>query len=264
MNLEALFEKYLREYLSANRGIIGRLEDALPDIYAEWTATPRAELGGKTPRGYVDGVTDVRELAELTLANVAKGGEPAPVAADKLVATPAAAAALIELLEGEGDEKVRMTAAELLDRMNKLPLGSCVEIVFDPDTPASLREALTERLKYDGAAVKRELLARVGETEGEAKKVLAELLVSTGVTDDRVYVLLTELLSEPGCLPLACQLLADYGDPRAIEPLIDIAAKCAYADFIEVRSAVERLGGDLPLRFDFEGDPTYKKIKGKL
>ena len=264
MNLESLFEIYLREYLSANRGIIGRLEDTLPDIYAQWTNERLPQLGGKTPREFISGITDVKELAELALANVAKGGEPAPVAADKLVETPSAALVLADILEGDGDEKVRMAVAELLDRMDKLPLGSCAEIVFDPDTPAALRESLVERLKYDGAAIKRELLARVGETEGEAKKVLADLLVSAGVTDDRVYVLLTELLNEPGCLPLACQLLADYGDPRAIEPLIEIASKCPYADFIEVRSAVERLGSDLPLRFDFEGDPTYKKIKGEL
>lgn len=265
MNFEELFEKYLREYLTANRGKIGRLDDILPAVYEKWAETPSTALNGRTPRAYVDAITDGKELAALALANVRRGGEPAPVAADKLARTPAAAPALTEILDDPNeDEKVRIAASELLCRMEKLPLADCTTLVFDPDTPELLREALIDRLKYDGADIRRELLARVGETEGEAKKILAELLVGAGVTDDRVYLLLTELLDEPGCLPLACQLLADYGDERAIGPLAELAGKCVYADYIEVRNAVERLGGDLPLRFDWEGDPTYKKIRGEL
>lgn len=264
MNLEVLFEKYLREYLSKNGGIIGQLEDALPRIYQKWADAPCAALGGKTPRAYVDGIADERTLTELAFANVKRGGEPAPVALDKLIEMPSASPVLIDLLESVGDEKTRIAAAETLDRMNKLPLAACVELVFDSDTPTALRESLVGRLKYDGEAIKRELLARVGETEGEARKILAELIVGSGVTDDRVFTMLTEMISDEGSLPFTCQLLADYGDPRAIEPLSEISETCVYSDYIEVRNAVERLGGNLPLRFNFDGDPTYKKIKGDL
>lgn len=263
MNLESLFEKYLREYLSANKGILGRLEDKLPDVYAEWTETPLAELSGKTPRAYVDGIDDVHALIDVAMKNVPRGGEPAPVAVDRLEKMPDAVPSLVRLLDGGGDEKVRAAAAEILDRMNRLPLVGCVDIVFDPDTPVALRETLVQRLKYDGDAIKQALLSRIGETEGESKKILAEMLVDSGVTDDRVYALLNELLVGSDCLPLACRLIADYGDPRAIEPLSEIAGGCVYADYIEVRNAVERLGGDLPLRFNWDGDPTYNKIRGE-
>ena len=52
------------------------------------------------------------------------------------------------------------------------------------------------------------------------------------------------------------------GDDRALEPLLDAAEgeDISYIDFIEVRNAIERLGGEAPVR-DFSGDPTYAAVK---
>lgn len=261
MNLENLFEKYLRAYFASHPGSMTDPEDVLPTVYNEWADKPETELGD-TPRNYVKKLTDADELIGMAAESVKKGGEPSPIVIDRIVELPQAAPALVAVLDGEADERVRALAVELLSRMDKLPVGTALELVFDPSTPDLLREALIDRLKYTDN-VGYSLLDRIGTTDGESKKILAELLVGSGVVDDRVFALLLELLNAGDCLPYAAQLLGEYGDERAIEPLSALAETAVYADYIELRNAVEMLGGNLTLRFDFDGDPTYNKIKNR-
>ena len=176
MNLEKLFEKALRAYFAAHRVSRDGLEDAVADAYADWSDKPLDELDGKTPREYVAAVTDPAEIAEGALAGVRNGGEPSPLFADRVAEVPAASARLTEVLESDEPERVRVAAAELLHRAGAVPVETYIDLVFDPDTPDNLRETLIEQLEYtDGAAGP--LLARLGEAEGENRKILAELLL---------------------------------------------------------------------------------------
>ena len=52
------------------------------------------------------------------------------------------------------------------------------------------------------------------------------------------------------------------GEGGALEALLDVAESddVTYIDFIEIRSAIERLGSEAPVR-DFSNDPTYKAVK---
>ena len=56
--------------------------------------------------------------------------------------------------------------------------------------------------------------------------------------------------------------LAKLDDDHALEALLDVAESddVTYIDFIEIRSAIERLGSEAPVR-DFSNDPTYKAVK---
>ena len=105
------------------------------------------------------------------------------------------------------------------------------------------------------------MIPRIGETEGNARFILAELLAGSGVHDDRIFELLIEVLEVN--IPYGAQLLSAYDDPRAIELLSEKAETCDYADYIELRNAVEALGGELTLRFNWDNDSSYKKIKGE-
>ena len=56
--------------------------------------------------------------------------------------------------------------------------------------------------------------------------------------------------------------LGKLGDDRALEPLMDAAEgnDINYVDFIEIRNAIERLGGEAPIR-EFNDDPTYQAVQ---
>ena len=56
-------------------------------------------------------------------------------------------------------------------------------------------------------------------------------------------------------------LLEKLGDPRALPVLIAAANEenCRYMDFIELRAAIEELGGEAPER-EFYDDPEYEAL----
>ena len=263
MNIEKLFEKELRAYFTSHRGISAdKLDDVTQKLYEKWSDTPCAELGGKTPRQYVESIDDVKTLVSLALESVRGGGEPAPLYVERISRMPHASNELKEILLSSEKESVRIVASELLDRIGDTPVSDYVEIVFDPDTPTDLRETLISRLEgEDGLA--EILIPRISETEGGAKFILAELLARSGEVDERIYELLIGLLDEKGAVAYVSQLLSAYGDPRAIEKLSMIAETCDYADYIDIRNAVEELGGELALRLSWDNDASYKKIKGE-
>ena len=56
--------------------------------------------------------------------------------------------------------------------------------------------------------------------------------------------------------------MAKLEDDHALEALLDVAESddVSYTDFIEIRSAIERLGSEAPVR-DWSHDPTYRAFK---
>ena len=76
-----------------------------------------------------------------------------------------------------------------------------------------------------------------------------------------VYTL-SRFKESPSERALFAGYLAKLGDDRALEALLDVAESddVKYIDFIEIRSAIERLGSEAPVR-DFSNDPTYKAVK---
>lgn len=264
MNLESLFEKELRAYFGTHKGLDpDKIDDIAIAVYNEWSDKPCAELGGKSPRTFVAEIDDPGALIDGAMESVRRGGEPSPLYAERIASMPAAVSKLTEVLSDPAEsEAVRTAAAQMLSRAEKLPTREFIELVFDPDTPTDLRETLIDRLKYE-KDISGALIERIPETEGESKMILAELLVSTGVTDDRIFEMLVGMLDDRVSLPFASQLLAEYGDPRAIEKLSELAETCDYADYTELRNAVEMLGGELTLRLNWDGDGTYKIIKGE-
>ncbi len=264
MDPEKLFHEFLRKKITYRGGISpAELEDAVGKYYEEWENTPCADFGGLSPRGYYESIKDPRELAGM-LKDALKKGDAPPVLTERLVKLDGADDALCDiLLDGNADEKTRLAAADLLNARDGVPVETYIECVFDPDTPETLRETLIGRLEECGERTAEPLIRRIEETEGEAKTILAELLVYSQARDDRIYEFLIGLIDDGIALPFALDMLGRYGDERAIEKLTELAKTCDYADFTDIRNAVEMLGGELDVKRDFSQDATYKKIKGE-
>ena len=69
-------------------------------------------------------------------------------------------------------------------------------------------------------------------------------------------------LREEEHVALFASLLGKLGDERAIPALLDAMQnrEINYLDYIEVRNAIEALGGDAPEERDFTGDPYYESL----
>ncbi|MBQ8427002.1 MAG: hypothetical protein IJX16_04495, partial [Clostridia bacterium] len=132
------------------------------------------------------------------------------------------------------------------------------------DYSETIRELATERLSNLADTVKEEILAQFNEVDDVKKACLTEIL-SNASKDDRVFeLLINEFLRNATQVPLYANYLAKYGDERALPFLLTAIEneKISYADFEELRFAIEALGGEYNKSRDFSLDKTYKKIKG--
>ncbi len=260
---KTVFREYFRERLRKT-GAMPKgedFEDFLAECSADWENEPCAEYGGKTPREYFGGITDPDELARIFEQDVKEGGEPLAVIADRLAGMPEAKSVLCRMVSDGDNENVREAAADILHAANEVPVSEFAEIIFDPDTPAGLRERLTDILSQTDNVCSA-LAWRIDDAEGTDALILAEILVESGAVSDGVFSLLMRLTDNADTLPRALQLIASYGDDRALPRLKEVAETCDYAMFTDVRSAVEALGGELDCDRDWSSDATFAAIKG--
>ena len=132
------------------------------------------------------------------------------------------------------------------------------------DYSESIRELATESLSDIADQVKEEILSQFNEVDDVRKACLTEIL-SNASKDDRVFeLLINEFLRNVTQIPLYANYLAKYGDDRALPFLLTAIEneKISYADFEELRFAIEALGGEYNKSRDFSSDKSFKKIKG--
>ena len=107
-----------------------------------------------------------------------------------------------------------------------------------------------------------ERLVVAENAESDVKTIVAEILLSSEM-DERTFALLCVLFSSGENIPLYSHYLGMYGDERAAEMLYRALDNCNYAEYIEIKNAIERLGGIVDDARDFSDDPTYSLIKSK-
>ena len=98
-------------------------------------------------------------------------------------------------------------------------------------------------------------------------KEIAEIVQAKGecaiVGKKQVFELAVRLFKEnPMRRALFASYLAKLGDERALPVLMEAAMdeKCKYMDFIELRNAIEMLGGEAPKKEFFE-DEEYAALR---
>ena len=95
--------------------------------------------------------------------------------------------------------------------------------------------------------------------------MLVEILANYKGRKD-IFLLLVSYFYRGEDVALFARLLGSYGDEAAIDILKSFAKQFEdelnYNEFMEIRNAVEELGGDFDLNTDFSNDPFYRYLKG--
>lgn len=120
-----------------------------------------------------------------------------------------------------------------------------------------------EYLLEDCEPVVDEMVERFAVAEGETGKMLIEILAEYK-GNPAVYMGLVSYLYRGEDVALYARLLGKYGDERAIDVLKSFAEEydLDYNEYMEVRNAVEELGGYFEDDRDFSDDPFYRYLKG--
>lgn len=138
-----------------------------------------------------------------------------------------------------------------------------LDLLTDESKPYEQRLEAYEYLLEDCEPVVDEMVERFAVAEGETGKMLIEILAEYK-GNPAVYMGLVSYLYRGEDVALYARLLGKYGDERAIDVLKSFAEEydLDYNEYMEVRNAVEELGGYFEDGRDFSDDPFYRYLKG--
>lgn len=268
IDLEHLFHHYVADHLHK----AGELdEDAAGEmaekLYAEWADAPCAALDGCSPRAWFARLDTPEALVEALTAYARADMEPPELLLDRFFDVGAVCAAPLEALARNAGESVALRA-QALDLLNGLDEARAVRTAIDAVLAARESNAFCElaaeilagRVDADVAA---RLLDGYDAAPDFARTLILEALCNFP-GDARVYERMLEMLkNRPEQRADAARLLGRYGDARAIEPLkalLDLT-DIGYYEYMEVRNAVEALGGEVENEREFYGDPDYEYLR---
>ncbi|MDR0425651.1 MAG: hypothetical protein LBH24_00610 [Clostridiales bacterium] len=266
-DFDKLFETYLKNWYRAHAddGMTPEeLEDKLPEIYAEWAERPEALLSGETPAGYFAKIQDPGTLLALLIESGRTGEGACALLIDRMAEVEGTTVLLARAIEDGSirGELLTETMNILVELSGKHPLKTYAAWLVEDGVDEGQRELAAEILTDHAAEAAPFLFPLIEAADDEQCELLAQVLAAAP-KDERTYRLLERLFLSRRGLPLAASLIAKYGDERLVGVLYPALDDCNYMEFIEIRNAVEALGGTVDEDYrDFSDDAYYKLLKG--
>jgi len=268
INFDEHFADFMSEWTKNHQDqyeSFDEMEEDMPRIYMAFLNTRAKWLGNVTPGAYFTQFEDPKVLVDW-MAQYCEEGVPVP---DLLLEQITAVGRpcekrLLELLKDEdASEEARMIAVNLLREMESpLPKMLYIHWQLDRDGRDELKDNALESLTEMGECVVQPILQELPKANKDGEEALLEVL-SHFPGNEQIFRLAIKLFRErKEKRALFAGYLCKLGDDRALPDLIGAAGeeKLPYLDFIEIRNAIEELGGVCPER-DYDDDPEYEALK---
>ncbi|MBE5732663.1 MAG: hypothetical protein E7353_06455 [Clostridiales bacterium] len=262
IDFDQLFTEYLQQWMENNSSLTpDEMEDKAVSLFDEWKEIVYEELGGISPKQYFEKITSPKELVQMLVSIAEEGNSPSALLLDRIAETDCNEE-LSKVINGDYSAEVKIEAINLLSEIGaNHPLNKYVEILADENEDEGLRELCVEVMSQDANSVSEALYSLLPNAGYALKGLIAEILVNAK-QDERTYVLLEDLFKNGNNVPLYAGFIGKYGDERAMMYLYKALDNCNYADFTEIRNAIEQLGGTVDDEYrDFSSDPYYKALK---
>lgn len=265
IDIDKLFDDYISDYVYKNIGKVKpeEIENQMPVLYEKFGRESLKELDGKTPKTYYESYS-AKELLNCLKEHLIKGVSVSDFLCEAIINNGDSPKEICGQLLNDNNEQYVLYLMNILCDINaKPPLNRYVEFLL-LDYPESISELASESLRDFATEVKDILLESYPEQDKSTKEKIADIL-SCSEKDERVFNLLIEAFKErEDNIPLYCAYLSKYGDERALPFLLQTIERqdISYADFEELRFAIESLGGEYTKQRDFSKDKTFSKIKG--
>lgn len=268
IDFDRQFARYLRAWMASHEDEYenpDQMEAEMPQVYADFLATPADWLAGRCPGDYFDQWDDPQPLLDWMEAYVDKRVSLPDMLLNRIAALgPAAEQPLMALLVATDSLEKKMLAITLLRELGSLlPMQLYVDWQQDRGLDDELCDNALESLEQMGEAARQMLLEGLEGASLNGKEALLSLL-SRFPPEDRVLEELLRLLTlRPERRAVLAAYLGRLGDERALPMLCSeaLAEDLKYLDYIELRSAIEALGGEAPER-EFFDDPEYDALMG--
>lgn len=264
IDIDALFEKYFRNFVMKNSGRFteDELEDKVGEIYSKFGSTPLKELGNESPKNYFANMTDA-EIVSALRDSVKNDVSVSDFLCDELTEREGVFDSLVAMISTEFNDELSTYCVNII-RFNKRvrdAYKTMLTALCDSKCGVSLAETITEVLKEDADAVKSDILS-VFDSALSAKKYFTEILSACGIDDDVTNVLIRQFVENKDEYSINAGYLGKYGDDRALPVLYDVIKKdnLPYLDYKEIKLAIEELGGEVDDSANYKDDAVYKKL----
>ncbi|MDE7372543.1 MAG: hypothetical protein K2N18_00610, partial [Clostridia bacterium] len=146
---------------------------------------------------------------------------------------------------------------------NKEQMLEMLDIMLDEDIPYNERLEAYEYLLEDCEEIVDVMLEKSYGLEGDTGKMLMEVLAQYK-GNKAIFMGLVSYLYKGDDVALFAKLIGSYGDEQGVQVLKTFCDEYEpnYNEYMELRNAVEELGGDFDLQEDFSDDPLYRYLKG--
>ena len=268
INFDEHFAEFMSDWMKTHQdqySNFDEMEEDMPRIYMAFLNTRAKWLGNVTPGAYFTQFEDPKVLVDW-LAQYCDEDVPVPdLLCEQITAVgrPCEKRLLELLKDEEAPEEARMTAVNLLREMEStLPKMLYINWQLNRERQDELKDNALEGLTEMGECVVQPILQELPKANEAGEEALLEVL-SHYPGNEQIYKLAVRLFQErKERRALFAGYLAKLGDDRTL-PVLTAAAqeeKMPYLTFIEIRNAIEALGGTC-LERNYDDDPEYEALR---
>lgn len=263
-NLDKLFELYVQEAVRKNKEKYSSheaLEDDLGMLFNRFENVRIKTLDGKTPKEYAAELREDGEIFDYVSKCLENNIEVTDTICDEVVRAEGATEYLNGLLY-ENNKDAKLLAVLLLKEIDDEEVEDIfISVLTNDEMPDEVKTVAFEYLSDGDDCVPEKILEIINSVPEKNQGILVEVLSNFKGRKDVFYWLVT-MLQRAEDVPTYAGLLGRYGDPSAIDILKSFASEfdINYVEFVEIRNAVEELGGEMTEEKDFSDDPYYKYI----
>lgn len=268
INFDEKFADYMSEWMKTHQdeyATFDEMEEDMPRIYMSFLNTRAKWLGSVTPGSYFTQFEDPKVLVDWLTAYCEEGTPVPDLLLEQIgtVGKPCEKRLLELLKDEEAPDEARMIAVELLREMEStLPKMLYITWQLDRRPKDELKDNALESLILMGECVVQPILQELPKANEAGEEALLEVL-SHFPANEQTFRLGMKLFRErKERRALFAGYLAKLGDDRALPELTEAAKEpgLSYLAFIEIRNAIESLGGICPER-EYEDDPEYEALR---
>ena len=261
------FYDYVRTWMALHPNMTEKqVEEHYNEIMLNWLNAPARWLDGEKPGEYFLRYSEPKELMKLLEEYDKRDiGLPEPLYSRVVSVGEPCVEPLMRMVQYEDNpESLRATALAILrDIRSDKSLPLLIDLVCSGENDDEISQMASDEL-YDGdGSVVGALMDRYDDATNFGKARILDICVNFP-GDERVYDRLVERLrNDPEKRALYASLLGKLGDARAVEvlkPFLTLT-DLGYLDYIEIRNAVEELGGDPGEERTFYGDADYEAMR---